>query len=153
VRTTRAEIRDFVVAAVSRTGGTSVRTSVSSSSHSPCTGLQLPEDILLFDTGHQAYIHKILTGAVTASSPEAGRWLSGYPSRASPSMTGSRTPMHRRLSVMRTYATALSLEDKDDSTGGARHVVAVVGDGALTGGMAYEALTTSAIPEPECWSC
>jgi len=53
-----AEIRDFVVAAVSRTGGTSVRTSVSSSSHSPCTGLQLPEDILLFDTGHQAYIHR-----------------------------------------------------------------------------------------------
>ena len=138
-----AEIRDFVVAAVSRTGGhLGSNLGVVELTLALHRVFNSPEDILLFDTGHQAYIHKILTGrrdGFVGLKQEGG--LSGYPSRAESVHDWiENSHASTALSYAHGIATALSLEDKDDSTGGARHVVAVVGDGALTGGMAYEAL-------------
>ena len=138
-----AEIRDFVVAAVSRTGGhLGSNLGVVELTLALHRVFNSPKDILLFDTGHQAYIHKIVTGrrdGFVGLKQEGG--LSGYPSRAeSPHDWVENSHASTALSYAHGIATALRLEDKSDPTSGGRHVVAVVGDGALTGGMAYEAL-------------
>ena len=138
-----AEIRDFVVAAVSRTGGhLGSNLGVVELTLALHRVFNSPKDILLFDTGHQAYIHKVVTGrrdGFVGLKQEGG--LSGYPSRAeSPHDWVENSHASTALSYAHGIATALRLEDKSDPTSGGRHVVAVVGDGALTGGMAYEAL-------------
>ncbi|MGH3882998.1 MAG: 1-deoxy-D-xylulose-5-phosphate synthase [Pseudonocardiaceae bacterium] len=96
-----------------------------------------PQDVLLFDTGHQAYVHKILTGrcAEFDSLRQAGG-LSGYPSRAeSVHDVIENSHASTALSYADGLAKAFALR------GGAnRRVVAIVGDGALTGGMCWEAL-------------
>ncbi|MGA2529868.1 MAG: 1-deoxy-D-xylulose-5-phosphate synthase [Acidimicrobiales bacterium] len=101
-----------------------------------------PEDIFLFDTGHQAYVHKIVTGrrgGFDQLKQEGG--LSGYPSRAeSPHDWIENSHASTALSYAHGIATTLRLENRSDPENGGRYVVAVVGDGALTGGMAYEAL-------------
>ena len=99
-----------------------------------------PTDKLVFDTGHQAYVHKMLTGRAGAFETlrqEGG--LSGYPSRAeSPHDVVENSHASTSLSYADGLAKAYALRGED------RHVVAVIGDGALTGGMAWEALNNIA---------
>jgi len=99
-----------------------------------------PRDRILFDTGHQAYVHKMVTGRAAGFDrlrQEGG--LSGYPSRAeSDHDTIENSHASTALSYADGLAKAYALRGED------RHVVAVVGDGALTGGMAWEALNTIA---------
>ena len=99
-----------------------------------------PRDRILFDTGHQAYVHKMLTGRAEQFDglrQEGG--LSGYPSRAeSDHDTIENSHASTSLSYADGLAKAYALQEAD------RHVVAVIGDGALTGGMAWEALNNIA---------
>src|SRR4051794_3955675 len=99
-----------------------------------------PRDRLVFDTGHQAYVHKMLTGRADSFETlrqEGG--LSGYPSRSeSEHDIVENSHASTALSYADGLAKAYSLRGED------RHVVAVVGDGALTGGMAWEALNNIA---------
>jgi len=136
-----AEVRDFMIAAVSRTGG-----------HlGPSLGVveitlalhrvfSSPGDRIVWDTGHQAYVHKILTGrqAGFATLRQAGG-LSGYPS---PAESEHDVIENSHASTALSYADGLAKAYR--LRGERRHVVAVVGDGALTGGMCWEALNTIA---------
>jgi 1-deoxy-D-xylulose-5-phosphate synthase len=137
------EIRDFIVETVSRTGGhLGSNLGVVELTLALHRVFNSPDDIFLFDTGHQAYIHKLVTGrrdAFTQLKQQGG--LSGYPSRAE-SLHDWVENSHASagLSYAHGIATALRLEGRTDPEAGGRFVVAVVGDGALTGGMAYEAL-------------
>jgi 1-deoxy-D-xylulose-5-phosphate synthase len=96
-----------------------------------------PRDVLLFDTGHQAYVHKILTGrcAEFDALRQAGG-LSGYPSRAeSVHDVIENSHASTALSYADGLTKAFALRGE-----GSRRVIAIVGDGALTGGMCWEAL-------------
>ena len=137
------EIRDFIVEAVSRTGGhLGSNLGVVELTLALHRVFDSPRDILLFDTGHQAYVHKLVTGrreGFAQLKQEDG--LSGYPSRAeSPHDRVENSHASTALGYAHGIAAAFRLEGMDDPERGGRHVVAVVGDGALTGGMAYEAL-------------
>ena len=100
-----------------------------------------PKDPILFDTGHQAYVHKILTGrADRFDALRTRNGLSGYPSRAESEHDWiENSHASTSLSYADGLAKALSLRQENDRT-----VVAVIGDGALTGGMAWEALNNIA---------
>ena len=99
-----------------------------------------PSDRIVFDTGHQAYVHKMLTGRAAAFETlrqEGG--LSGYPSQAeSDHDVVENSHASTALSYADGLAKAYALRGED------RHVVALIGDGALTGGMAWEALNNIA---------
>jgi 1-deoxy-D-xylulose-5-phosphate synthase len=99
-----------------------------------------PKDRVVFDTGHQAYVHKMLTGRAGEFGTlrqEGG--LSGYPSRAeSDHDIVENSHASTALSYADGLAKAYALRGED------RHVVALIGDGALTGGMAWEALNNIA---------
>jgi 1-deoxy-D-xylulose-5-phosphate synthase len=98
-----------------------------------------PKDPLLFDTGHQAYVHKLLTGREFSTLRQAGG-VSGYPARAeSAHDLVENSHASTALSYADGLAKAFALRGLRD-----RRVVAVVGDGALTGGMAWEALNNLA---------
>ncbi len=137
------EIRDFIVETVSRTGGhLGSNLGVVELTLALHRVFDSPEDIFVFDTGHQAYIHKLVTGRRDgfAQLKQQGG-LSGYPSRAeSPHDWVENSHASTGLSYAHGIATALRLAGTGDPDRGGRFVVAVVGDGALTGGMAYEAL-------------
>lgn len=96
-----------------------------------------PDDILLWDTGHQAYVHKLLTGRKDdfATLRKAGG-LSGYPSRAESEHDWIE---NSHASTIISYAHGLATAQEAEG-GEARRVVAVIGDGSMTGGMAYEGL-------------
>ncbi|WP_183097641.1 1-deoxy-D-xylulose-5-phosphate synthase [Nocardioides pelophilus] len=100
-----------------------------------------PRDRVVFDTGHQAYVHKLVTGRVAEFATlrrEGG--MSGYPSRAeSDHDIVENSHASTALSYADGIAKAYAIRGED------RHVVAVIGDGALTGGMAWEALNNIAI--------
>ncbi|WP_370247575.1 1-deoxy-D-xylulose-5-phosphate synthase [Nocardioides sp.] len=100
-----------------------------------------PRDKVVFDTGHQSYVHKLLTGRVAEFGTlrrEGG--VSGYPSRAeSEHDLVENSHASTALSYADGLAKAFRIRRED------RHVVAVIGDGALTGGMAWEALNNIAI--------
>ena len=95
-----------------------------------------PHDVILWDTGHQAYVHKMLTGrSADFDSLRTAGGLSGYPSRTeSPHDWIENSHASTVLSYAHGLATAFEASDAR------RRVVAVVGDGALTGGMAFEGL-------------
>ena len=99
-----------------------------------------PRDRVIFDTGHQAYVHKMLTGrAGQFDSLRSEGGLSGYPSQAeSDHDIVENSHASTSLSYADGLAKAYSIRGED------RHVVAVIGDGALTGGMAWEALNNIA---------
>jgi 1-deoxy-D-xylulose-5-phosphate synthase len=134
-----AEIRTFIVDAVSKTGGhLGSNLGVVELTIALHRVFDSPQDFLLFDTGHQAYVHKLLTGrreGFVALKQEGG--LSGYPSR-SESVHDHIENSHASTALSYAHGLAKSLELS--GKGSSRRVVAVVGDGALTGGMAYEAL-------------
>src|SRR3954447_10263691 len=96
-----------------------------------------PTDAILWDTGHQAYVHKILTGRRKqfAQLRQAGG-MSGYPSREE-----SRHDFveNSHASTILSYAYGMAVA-RDAGVDQHRHIIAVIGDGAMTGGMAYEAL-------------
>ncbi|MGH9082953.1 MAG: 1-deoxy-D-xylulose-5-phosphate synthase N-terminal domain-containing protein, partial [Acidimicrobiales bacterium] len=132
-----AAIRRFLVRSVSATGGhLGSNLGVVEVALALHRVFDSPTDPIVWDTGHQAYVHKILTGRAGAFSRlRQAAGLSGYPNRAE---------SHHDLVENSHASTALSYADglarARDLTGGRHHVVAVVGDGALTGGLAYEAL-------------
>jgi len=141
--TLSAEIRDFLVDAVSKTGGhLGSNLGVVELTIALHRVFDSPNDLLLFDTGHQAYVHKLLTGrkAGFADLKQEGG-LSGYPNRLeSAHDLVENSHASTALSYAYGLASALRIEGRDDPERGGRRVVAVVGDGALTGGLAYEAL-------------
>src|SRR3954447_2671963 len=102
-----------------------------------------PRDRVVLDTGHQAYVHKLLTGRqgdFDSLRQEGG--LSGYPNRAeSEHDIVENSPASTALSYADGLAKAYAIRGED------RHVVAVIGDGALTGGMAWEALNNVAVAD------
>src|SRR4051794_32801850 len=136
-----AEIRDFLVAKVSRTGGhLGPHLGVVELTLALHRGFDSPKDRILFDTRHQAYVHKILTGRQDGFDLLRRRGgLSGYPDRAeSEHDVIPNSHASTALSYADGLAKAYALR------GERRHVVAVVGDGALTGGMCWEALNNIA---------
>jgi 1-deoxy-D-xylulose-5-phosphate synthase len=135
------EIRDFLVRKVSRTGGhLGPNLGVVELTLALHRTFDSPTDRLVFDTGHQAYVHKILTGRAAGFDrlrQEGG--LSGYPSR---SESEHDVVENSHASTALSYADGLAKAYA--IRGERRHVAAVVGDGALTGGMAWEALNNIA---------
>jgi 1-deoxy-D-xylulose-5-phosphate synthase len=136
-----AEIRDFLVAKVSRTGGhLGPNLGVVEMTLALHRVFDSPRDRILFDTGHQAYVHKMMTGRQEGFDllRQSGG-LSGYPNRAeSEHDLIENSHASTGLSYADGLAKAFALRGED------RHVVAVVGDGALTGGMCWEALNNIA---------
>jgi len=132
------EIRDFVVAAVSENSG-----HLGSNLGAVELTLALhrafdsPRDAILWDTGHQAYVHKIVTGRQHQFAElRQGGGLSGYPSREE---SPHDFVENSHASTILSYAYGLATA-RDQGASEHRHVVAVLGDGSMTGGMAYEAL-------------
>jgi len=132
------ELRDFIVAAVAENAG-----HLGSNLGAVELTLALhrvfesPQDAILWDTGHQAYVHKLVTGRqVGFSRLRQGDGLSGYPSREE-----SRHDFveNSHASTILSYAYGLAVA-RDLGANDHRHIVAVLGDGSMTGGMAYEAL-------------
>ncbi len=102
-----------------------------------------PHDAVVLDTGHQSYVHKLLTAARTSPAC-APRGLSGYPSRAeSPHDVVENSHASTSLSWAHGIAAGRVVRGERN-----RHTVAVIGDGALTGGMAWEAINNIA-PEQD----
>jgi 1-deoxy-D-xylulose-5-phosphate synthase len=136
-----ASIRAFLVAQVSRTGGhLGPNLGVVELTLALHRVFDSPRDSIVFDTGHQAYVHKILTGRQDFTRLRHKGGLSGYPSRAeSPHDIVENSHASTALSWADGIAKAHQLTGQAD-----RYVVAVVGDGALTGGMAWEALNNIA---------
>jgi 1-deoxy-D-xylulose-5-phosphate synthase len=134
-----AEIREFVVSAVSETGG-----HLGSNLGAVELTLALhrvfdsPRDAILWDTGHQAYIHKIVTGRRAGFGKlRQADGISGYPSREE-SIHDFIENSH--ASTVLSYAYGLAVARDAGQSVDRRHIVAVIGDGSMTGGMAYEAL-------------
>ncbi|MCU1460690.1 MAG: dxs [Acidimicrobiales bacterium] len=136
--TLSSEIRDFIVHAVSVTGGhLGSNLGVVELTLALHRVFDSPRDILLWDTGHQAYVHKIVTGRREQfRALRQGGGLSGYPSRSESEHDWiENSHASTVLSYAHGVATAMHLKGDTD-----RRVVAVIGDGSMTGGMAYEAL-------------
>ncbi|APU13767.1 1-deoxy-D-xylulose-5-phosphate synthase [Actinoalloteichus fjordicus] len=135
------EIRSFLVTKVSRTGGhLGPNLGVVELTMSVHRVFDSPHDKVVFDTGHQAYVHKILTGRQAGFDRLRLRdGLSGYPSRAE---SEHDLVENSHASTALSYADGLAKAFQ--LAGARRHVVAVVGDGALTGGMCWEALNNIA---------
>src|SRR3954453_8996880 len=137
--TLASEIRTFILNALSVTGGhLGSNLGVVELTFALHRVFDSPRDILLWDTGHQAYVHKILTGRRDKFSElRQGGGLSGYPSRKESEHDWvENSHASTILSYAHGVATSVHLAGADDD----RRVVAVIGDGSLTGGMAYEAL-------------
>ena len=135
------EIRDFLVRNVSRTGGhlgpNLGAVEITLALHRV---FDSPTEPILFDTGHQAYVHKIVTGRHERfATLRQSQGLSGYPSRAESEHDWIE---NSHASTALSYADGLA--KAFDVRGDRRPVVAVVGDGALTGGMCWEALNNIA---------
>ncbi|HSA50743.1 MAG TPA: 1-deoxy-D-xylulose-5-phosphate synthase [Yinghuangia sp.] len=135
------EIRDFLVDSVSRTGGhLGPNLGVVELTLALHRVFDSPRDKILWDTGHQSYVHKIVTGRHDFSALRKEGGLSGYPSQAeSEHDVIENSHASTVLSYADGFAKAYQVRGLDD-----RHVVAVIGDGALTGGMAWEALNNIA---------
>ncbi len=137
-----AEIRAFLIEKVSATGGhLGPNLGVVELTLALHRVFDSPKDVLLWDTGHQTYVHKIVTGRADRFDQlrQAGG-LSGYPSRAeSPHDWIENSHASTALSYADGVARAFALRGQRD-----RRVVAIVGDGSLTGGMAWEALNNIA---------
>ena len=141
-----ADIRVFLIDKVSKTGGhLGPNLGVVELSIAVHRVFDSPKDIVLFDTGHQSYVHKILTGRADQFDLLRQRnGISGYPNRReSAHDVIENSHASTALSWADGISRGFSLSGQSD-----RHVVAVVGDGALTGGMSWEALNNLS-PESE----
>ena len=137
------EIRAFLVEKVSATGGhLGPNLGVVELSIALHRIFRSPQDVMVWDTGHQAYVHKILTGRIEEFDQlrqQGG--LSGYPSRAE-SVHDVVENSHASTSL--SYADGIAKAWEQRGLLGTQHVVAIIGDGGLTGGMAWEALNNIA---------
>ena len=136
------EIRTFLVDSVSKTGGhLGPNLGVVELTIALHRVFDSPRDTIVFDTGHQSYVHKLLTGRHDFSRLKKQGGLSGYPSRAeSEHDVVENSHASTALSWADGIAKARRLRGERD-----RHTVAVIGDGALTGGMAWEAINNIAV--------
>jgi 1-deoxy-D-xylulose-5-phosphate synthase len=140
-----AEIREFLVEMVPRTGGHfGPNLGVVELTIAMHRAFDSPRDALLYDVGHQSYVHKLLTGRM-AEFAQLRQWggISGYPSRAE---SEHDFVENSHASTALSYADGLA--HGFQLRGERRHAVALVGDGALTGGMCWEALNNIAA-DPE----
>ena len=137
------EIRQFLVEKVSATGGhLGPNLGVVELTIALHRVFRTPDDVIVWDTGHQAYVHKILTGRGPGFDQLRQRGgLSGYPSR---SESTHDVIENSHASTALSYADGLAKAWERRGLLGTQHVVAVIGDGALTGGMAWEALNNIA---------
>src|SRR5699024_6634407 len=139
LRSLAGQIRTVLVQEVSKTGGhLGPNLGVVELTIALHRVFDSPRDAIVFDTGHQSYVHKMLTGRTDFSGLRKRGGLSGYP---------ARSESEHDIVENSHASTAISWADgiaKANALGGRsdRHVVAVIGDGALTGGMAWEALNT-----------
>ncbi len=139
-----AEIRRFLVSSVSETGG---HLGSNLGAVELCIALHRvfdsPTDPIVWDTGHQAYVHKVVTGrAARFTSLRRAGGLSGYPNR-----TESVHDLVENSHASTGLSYADGLARARDARGERHHVVAVLGDGALTGGLAYEALNNIGVSQ------
>ncbi len=138
------EIREFLIRTISVTGGhlgsNLGAVELTMALH---LALTLPEDKIIWDVGHQSYTHKILTGRKDGfESLRQFHGLSGFPKRKESDCDVFDTG-HSSTSI----SAGLGLVKARDITGGKHTIVSVIGDGSLTGGMAYEALNNAAKQE------
>ncbi|WP_406145049.1 1-deoxy-D-xylulose-5-phosphate synthase [Streptomyces sp. NBC_01012] len=134
------EIRTFLVEEVSKTGGhLGPNLGVVELTIALHRVFESPKDKVLFDTGHQSYVHKLLTGRQDFSKLKSKGGLSGYPSRAE-----SEHDVIENSHASTVLGWADGLAKANEVLGKDDHVAAVIGDGALTGGMAWEALNNIA---------
>jgi 1-deoxy-D-xylulose-5-phosphate synthase len=135
-----AEIREFLIHAVARTGGhLGPNLGVVELTVALHRVFESPADKLVWDTGHQSYVHKLLTGRQDFSKLRGKGGLSGYPSREE-----SEHDIVENSHASTALGWADGLAKARQVQGEHGHVVAVIGDGALTGGMAWEALNNIA---------
>lgn len=133
-----SDIRNFLIEKVSKTGGhLGPNLGVVELTLAVHRVFKSPHDVILFDTGHQSYVHKIITGRAHQFDLLRQRnGISGYPNRRE---SAHDVIENSHASTVLSWADGISrgysLSGQSD-----RHVVAIVGDGALTGGMAWEAL-------------
>jgi 1-deoxy-D-xylulose-5-phosphate synthase len=132
-----AEIREFLVAEVARSGGhLGPNLGVVELTLALHRVFDSPKDSIVWDTGHQSYVHKLVTGRQDFSRLRARGGLAGYPQRSeSPHDIVESSHASSSLSWADGISRAFEMTGQGD-----RHVVAVVGDGSLTGGMTWEAL-------------
>ncbi|MER7664482.1 1-deoxy-D-xylulose-5-phosphate synthase [Streptomyces sp. NPDC096193] len=134
------EIREFLVHAVARTGGhLGPNLGVVELTVALHRVFDSPVDRILWDTGHQSYVHKLLTGRQDFSKLRGKGGLSGYPSREE-----SEHDVIENSHASTVLGWADGFAKAHQVLGSTGHVVAVIGDGALTGGMAWEALNNIA---------
>ncbi|WP_315551938.1 1-deoxy-D-xylulose-5-phosphate synthase [Microbacterium aurum] len=131
------EIRDFLIENVARTGGhLGPNLGVVELTIALHRVFDSPQDPFVFDTGHQSYVHKLLTGRQDFGALRSRGGLAGYPQRSeSEHDVVESSHASSSLSWADGISRALTRTGRKD-----RHVIAVVGDGALTGGMTWEAL-------------
>jgi 1-deoxy-D-xylulose-5-phosphate synthase len=132
-----AEIRQFLITEVSKTGGhLGPNLGVVELTIAIHRVFESPRDPIVFDTGHQSYVHKLLTGRQDFSGLRQQGGIAGYPQRSE-----SEHDVVESSHASSSLSWADGISRAFEMTGqGDRHVVAVVGDGALTGGMTWEAL-------------
>ena len=135
------EIRDFLVANVSRTGGhLGPNLGVVELTLGIHRVFNSPQDSIVFDTGHQSYVHKLVTGRQNFETLRQKGGIAGYPERAeSDHDIVESSHASSSLSWADGISRAYQLTGQKD-----RYTVAVIGDGALTGGMAWEAVNNIA---------
>lgn len=131
------EIREYLIESVSKTGGhLGPNLGVVEITVALHRVFDSPNDAIVFDTGHQSYVHKLLTGRRDLSSLRQKDGIAGYPQRAE-----SEHDIVESSHASSSLSWADGISRAFGATGQRdRHVVAVIGDGALTGGMSWEAL-------------
>lgn len=137
LKTLAQEVRASLISSVSKTGGhLGPNLGVVETTIAIHRVFESPNDSIVFDTGHQSYVHKLLTGRRDLSSLRQKDGIAGYPQRSeSEHDIVESSHASSSLSWADGIAKAYKLTEQND-----RYVVAVIGDGALTGGMAWEAL-------------
>lgn len=132
-----SEVREFLVQNVAKTGGhLGPNLGVVEMTIAMHRVFDSPHDAMVFDTGHQSYVHKLLTGRQDFSTLRQRGGLAGYPQRSeSEHDIVESSHASSSLSWADGISRAFTMTGQSD-----RHVIAVVGDGALTGGMTWEAL-------------
>lgn len=134
------EIRQFLIEKISATGGhLASNLGVVELTMAIYRTFDLPEDKVIWDVGHQAYTHKILSGRKDFDDLRQFGGISGFPKREE-SPCDSFNTGHSSTSISAGLGMALGR----DLRGEDYHVISIIGDGALTGGMAYEALNNAA---------